>query len=222
MRRTVIIIPAFNCGATIGGLIRRLRYYAPLCEILVVNDGSADATAAEAERLSVKVITHPRRRGKGAALQTGMDWAFINGFGFAITMDADGQHDPAEIQRFLFSGADLAVGQRAFKRGLMPLPRIFSNWLSSLLVSLVAGRKIRDSQCGYRKVSLKAVEGFKPSTTGYQYETELLLYVSRVKKGTIANIPIRTIYQGEKSHIRHIPDTWEFCSVIWRYFWTSK
>lgn len=224
MRRTILVIPAYNCAATIAGLIRRLKHFAPHCDILVINDGSTDRTASEAEGTgqAVKVISHLQRRGKGAALQTAMDWALVNGYGYAVTLDADGQHDPAEVLSFLNCNADLAVGQRSFKPGVMPLTRIFSNWLSSLLVSLIAGKRVFDSQCGYRKVRLSAVEGFMPGSRGYQYETEMLLYIIKVKKGTLANVPIRTIYQGEKSHIRHIPDTWEFIAAAWRYFWTTK
>jgi len=112
MRSTVILIPSYNCGATLPGLIRQIKSHAPDCETLLVNDGSTDNTSLLLDTLPVCSISHPVRRGKGAALQTGMDWALTHGFRFVITMDADGQHDPADLPKFLKSNADLSVGAR--------------------------------------------------------------------------------------------------------------
>jgi glycosyltransferase involved in cell wall biosynthesis len=222
MNKTAIIIPVYNCGQTIAPLIEQIMHLALPCDIVVVNDGSTDDTTEVLRRQPVRLISHVHNKGKGAALHSGITWAREKGYNFALTMDGDGQHDPKDIEKFLARKADLAIGRREFKIGKMPLTRIFSNSISSRILSRAAGKVIHDSQCGFRKVRLAALEGFSPRSRGYQYETEIILYIARVKRGRIVNVPVNTVYNRSKSYIRHIPDTWEFITAVWRYTWISE
>jgi glycosyltransferase involved in cell wall biosynthesis len=217
---TAIIIPVYNCAGAIGPLLEKIRALSLPCGIIVVNDGSRDNTAGMVKQYPVTLLSHEKNLGKGAALQTGLLHARKQGCEFAVTLDGDGQHAPEDIPAFLACSADLVIGRRKFG-GAMPLSRVFSNTLSSFILSRAAGRRVPDSQCGFRKVRLSMLDGFSPSTAGYQYETEMILHVARVKKGAVGSVPVRTIYGREKSYIRHVPDTWAFLRAVWRYLWIT-
>jgi len=140
-----------------------------------------------------------------------------NGFTHAVTMDADGQHSPIDLTAMIASSADLTIGYRKFEFGTMPIARITSNTLTSLICSVLVKQKIRDSQSGYRKINLAVLEGFKPRFKGFQFETELLLYAAGKKRCSINHVPIKTIYNGGKSHISHFYDTYAFIKAALRY-----
>src|SRR5438128_1071089 len=110
--RVLIVIPAFNAERTIGAVIRECREV--LDDVLVVDDGSIDRTAAEALEAGARVISHSANRGKGAALKTGFGYAMQRAYDAVITLDADGQHLPREIPKFLIARAetkaDLIIG----------------------------------------------------------------------------------------------------------------
>jgi len=221
MKKTLIIIPAFNCAPQLGPLIRKIRQHTD-CAVLVVDDGSTDNTPALLRDAGVELLSHTENRGKGAALSSGFTRAFENGYEFVVTMDGDGQHDPSDLPGFFQYDADVVLGARSFKRGVMPLARIFSNTLTSFILSMATGKKIRDSQCGYRKIRLALVRSFRPRLSGFQYETELLLHILKRKRGSVINVPVLTIYSGGKSYIRHFRDTLQFIAVVWRYLWISE
>jgi glycosyltransferase involved in cell wall biosynthesis len=220
MKKTLIIIPVFNGGPQLGKLIGKIREFTD-CAILAVDDGSTDDTPALLRGAGVEVLRHGKNRGKGAALASGFVWAIDKGYEFALTMDGDGQHDPSDLSGFFKYDADVVLGARSFKRGLMPPARILSNTLTSKLLSLVTGKEIKDSQCGYRKIRMAFLPSFRPRLTGFQYETEILLHILKRKRGSVINVPVATIYSGEKSYIRHFRDTLQFIAVVWRYLWIS-
>ncbi|MFH0921696.1 MAG: glycosyltransferase family 2 protein [Fibrobacterota bacterium] len=220
--KTLILLPAYECALALPGLIARIRMEAPFHTVLIVDDGSLDNTFEAARKAGVFTLHHPENRGKGAALSTGFQYARVNGFDAVITLDADGQHDPSDLRAFFEADADLAAGCREFRRNVMPFWRICSNRLTSLLVRAVTGKRILDSQCGYRKVLLSALEGFVPRYQGYQFETELLLHIALRKEARIVNVPIKTLYSGEKSHIRHFRDIRQFLVALGRALCHSR
>jgi hypothetical protein len=112
----LVVIPALNEATTIGTVIAGARSHAPDLDLLVVDDGSTDATASLARELAVEVVSHPFNLGYGAALQTGYKHADRGGYAAVVQMDADGQHDPRDILRLLAplrdGDADIVIGSR--------------------------------------------------------------------------------------------------------------
>jgi len=211
----VALVPAWNEAARIGPIVEATRAYLP---VLVVDDGSRDDTAAVAEAAGATVVRHPHNRGKGVALMTGFAWALEQGCEAVLTLDADGQHDPAEIPKFLAAweagAGDLIIGRRNFSQ--MPFPRLFTNPFGSWLLSLALGTRIYDNQSGYRVYSRRFLETLSLTTTGFELEVEVI--TQAVCNGVrIGWIDIRTIYDVDKvSYFHPIKDTARFFGMVWR------
>ena len=197
------MIPARDEAPRIGAVVRGAALHAP---VLVIDDGSVDGTAEAARAASVEaVLRHPESRGKGEALRTGFQAALARGADALITLDGDGQHDPAEIPAFLAArratSADLVVGARDFRS--MPLSRRLANTLGRRVLRWAARADIPDNQSGYRLVSRRLMEAMLESGTepGFGFEVEEIAMC--LKRGwRIEWVPIRTIYGDEASHIR--------------------
>jgi len=196
----VAVVPAYEEAARVGAVVAGAKARLP---VLVVDDGSTDDTAAIAEAAGATVLRQRPNHGKGAALRAGFRWALEQGVDGVVTLDADGQHDPAEIPEFLAArdrtGADLIVGRRDFSR--MPPIRQLSNRLGGLAFSWAVGRQIPDNQSGYRLVSRRLMEAMLASAeSGFEFEVEMI--TTAIRAGwAIEWVPIRTIYAGEPSHI---------------------
>lgn len=208
----IALIPAYDETSTIGRVVARARRH---LVVLVVDDGSRDGTAAVAREAGAEVAVQWPNRGKGAALRTGFDIAIQRGVEAVVTLDADGQHDPDEIPRFLEAFAagpyDLIVGQRDFRR--MPPSRRLANTLGGAAFSWAVGRSIPDNQSGYRLVGRRLMEALRDSREpGFEFEVEML--TTCIRHGwPIGWVPIRTIYAGEASHIRPWPHLTSFIRV---------
>lgn len=219
---TLIFVPAYNASGTIAELLERLRDVASECDILVVDDGSTDNTAELTEMAGVRVISHEFNRGKGAAIRTGLKYASENGYDGLLTIDADLQHDPDCIPKFLdlaLSGDyDMIVGARE-RTSRMPLPRAFSNFVTSTIISLLAGVCLRDTQSGYRWMRVHAVMNLGLTGLRYDFESEMLLKAGRCGL-RIGEIRIPTIYDDSTSFINPFRDTWRFMRILVRsFFW---
>jgi len=211
-----LVIPAYNVDKYIGRLLEQILNYMTKDRVVVVDDGSSDATAEAAQAYDIILIRHPCNLGKGAALRSGFGYLLEQGADWVIAMDADLQHDPTKLPDFLESAAqgdrDIVIGSR-WRSGGMPWDRRFSNWSTSLLLSLLTGRKIPDSQCGYRLIRCNLLRGVEFYTTGYETETELLLKLCRMG-AVVGSIDIPTVYQGESSSIKRFSDTMDFLKVV--------
>lgn len=210
-----VIIPCLNEAASIGSLVRQVRQVLPA--VMVVDDGSSDDTANEATLSGAEVIQHPRNRGKGAALATGLRHAREKGFAWALLMDGDGQHSPEDLPAFFrtaeASDAAMVVGNRLASPGKMPwLRRVVNRWMSRRL-SRRAGVPLPDSQCGLRLIELHAWAGLSLTTTRFEIESEMLLAFLAAGHG-VEFVPIRTIYKSETSKIHPLYDT-----VRWFRWW---
>lgn len=176
----------------------------------VVDDGSRDATAAAARRAGAVVIRHPTTRGKGRALASGIGRALAAGAALIATVDADGQHPPAELPRLVAPVdeglADLAIGARTRTPGVMPAPRRLSNRLSSWVLGIILGEPIPDAQSGFRVFSRAVAESVRPATSRYEFETEFL-YIAARRGYRLAWVPVPTVYGGAPSHFRNVRDT---------------
>ena len=208
------IIPAYNEAKQIAKVINLASHYLP---VLVVDDGSMDNTAQLAEAAGAKVLRQPFNQGKGAALRTGFLHALSLGCEAVVTLDADGQHDPHEIRKFLQAyqarTADLIIGQRDFSR--MPLSRRLANTTGRWLFSWAMGSPIPDNQSGYRLLSRNFIMKLLDSQEqGFEFEVEMLV---TCLKGcfNLEWIKIRTIYAGETSHIHPLEHISNFLRLVW-------
>jgi len=197
----VAIIPGYEEGPRIGAVVEAARRHLP---VVVVDDGSTDDTAAAAAEAGATVLRQVPNQGKGAALREGFRHALAQGVDAVVTLDADGQHDPAEIPVFLAayakSYADLIVGRRDF--AAMPPVRRLSNTLGGLAFSAAVGRRIPDNQSGYRLIGRRLLtELLDSEEPGFAFEVEMIARAIAMDL-PIQWVPIRTIYAGEPSHIR--------------------
>ena len=215
------LIPAYNEEKNIRRLlegVKNLGYNA-----LVVDDGSQDQTVSEAEKAHAEVIISSVNEGKGAAIRKGFDWILKRDSAAVIIMDADGQHDPAEIQKFVqaLDEADLVIGNRMADPKGMPLIRRWTNLAMSWLISCVARQRIPDTQCGYRALTRRALQEIVLSTNRFEVESEMLLEGAR-KKLKILSIPISSVYRDEISHIRPLQDTGRFFKFLIHFIFSRK
>jgi len=215
-RPTIIgLIPAHDEGPRIAAVVRAAAIHLP---VLVVDDGSSDDTAEVAEAAGATVLRQRPNQGKGAALRAGFARAIAEGALAVVTLDGDGQHDPAELPRFLEAEAErpveLIVGARNF--GRMPLVRRLSNAAGTVLLSASVGSWIRDNQSGYRLVGRRLMaEMLASHEDGFAFEVEMIAVCLR-EGWPIHWVPITTIYGDEKSHIRPLHHLREFMAVSGR------
>jgi glycosyltransferase involved in cell wall biosynthesis len=218
--RVAVVIPAFRAAATIGDVVARTRVAVPGAEVIVVDDGSDDGTGEAGRETGATLVTHPRNRGKGVALRTGIARGCALGVSIIVTLDADGQHPPAEIPRLiqpiLESKADVVLGARK-RDGDMPVSRRFTNWLSATLASRIGGQHVSDAQTGFRAFTREVAERVQPAGDRYEYEANFLLDVLRAGY-RVVSVEVPTIYGGgARSHFRAWGDTWRMARAFARH-----
>jgi len=197
----LVLIPGYQEGPRIGAVVSASLLQLP---VIVVDDGSTDDTAAQAEAAGATVLQQLPNQGKGAALRTGFRHALERGVDAVVTLDADAQHDPAEIPAFLAAFAvgrpDLIIGKRNLRA--MPPVRRLSNTVGGLILSAAVGQSIPDNQSGYRLIGRRLMtELLDSNEEGFAFEVEMIARCIALDL-PIAWVPIRTIYAGEPSHIR--------------------
>jgi glycosyltransferase involved in cell wall biosynthesis len=218
MSKFSILIPAFNAATTLPSLIGKLCADISTRHIVVVDDGSRDGTGDVASRLGVTVLRHEANCGKGRALATGFEYLLRHNHDEAVvTMDADLQHRPEDLQQFLdvyeYLRPDVIVGSRSRLGSSMPLARRLSNTITSALVSARTGVRIKDSQCGFRLIARRVLEAVRLESSGYEAETEFLIKAS-AHGFEIVFVPIHTVYGGERSSMTHWHTTKQFLNVL--------
>jgi glycosyltransferase involved in cell wall biosynthesis len=217
--KVAAVIPAYNEEKHIGDVVRRTR--SKLDNVLVVDDGSQDQTAARAREAGAEVIVHEQNRGKGETIKTGLGHWLDRQFDFVIILDADGQHRPEEIDRFVTAALSaeqprMVLGTRMNDVSSMPLVRRFVNRWMSKQISAVCGQDIPDTQCGYRLLHRQLIPEVLGGAARFDYETEMLIVASR-KGFRIASVPISTVYSDEVSSIHPVRDTLRFFKLMRRY-----
>jgi glycosyltransferase involved in cell wall biosynthesis len=221
--RIAVLIPAYNAAASLRGVIEGIKEYVP--SILVVDDGSTDATAEIALAAGVHVLRHQINRGKGVALRTGFWFLLHQGYRAIITMDADGQHDPSYIPLFIDAykkgKGDIIIGSRAAEFHAMSWLRRFWNRLGVKAVSKLIGTPLTDTQSGYRLIKAEVLQGLPLRAAGYEVELELL--IKACKRGhRVVEIKVTTLYIDGRpsSHFRPVRDTWLVCrTFLQEFFW---
>ncbi len=217
--RVAIIIPAYNAGSALAGVIEQSVEAVGASNVIVIDDGSTDGSCSCEVCLPVRCIRHVENRGKGEALKTGFAEAIAGSFDAVVTLDADGQHDPALVGRFVDEaercGADIVVGSRMGNVGQMPWLRRLTNRTTSMFVSALAGQPIEDSQCGFRLIRTGVLRDLRLRTSRYDTESEMLIQAGR-NGHTIRSVPIPSVYGSEKSKIRPGLDTLRFVRLVFR------
>lgn len=215
----IALIPAYNEARYIADVVTRTLVHVP---VVVIDDGSSDGTGAAAALAGAKVIAHKLNQGKGKALNTGFDYACQRGVDAAITLDADGQHDPDEIPLFIKAfragKGDIIIGQRTFAE--MPAKSQFGNRAGTWLLGKAMGQPVPDNQSGYRLLSRKVMAAIRPTSTRFEAEVEILLR-AQMAGFRLAWVPIQTIYNDKKSHFRPIHDSALFLKMVWR-IWRAR
>lgn len=223
MKKTCVIIPAYNASATIGQVLEKVMSTG--LDVFVVDDGSTDQTSEIARRFSASLLGHPRNLGKGAALKTGFQAILQKDYDLVVTLDADGQHDPLQIQDLLnvFHRVepDLLIASRAGEFHRMTFLRRFWNRLGAKAVSRLCHADITDSQSGFRVIRTQLLREISLTTTGFEMELELL--IKACKKGfRVLSIPIKVskVDGTHSSHFKPVTDTWLVCKVFLQsLFW---
>jgi glycosyltransferase involved in cell wall biosynthesis len=215
----IALIPAYNEAVHIEQVVKAALAYMP---VVVVDDGSVDGTPGAAALAGAKVVAHRSNLGKGAALNTGFAYATERGVAAAVTLDADGQHDPTEIPHFVDAfragRGDIVIGQRRFSQ--MPLIRQMGNRIGTGLLNLAMGHRVPDNQSGYRLLSGAVMRQVRTTSPRFEAEVEILLRAEQAGFH-IAWIPIRTIYGDEMSHYQPLPDSLLFLKMVWR-IWLAR
>ena len=212
-----LLIPAFNEARTIGRLVSGAREIAD--SVIVVDDGSQDATAQIAQDSGALVLKHRVNSGKGAALRLGFQHVLEHGYDAVITMDSDGQHDVDDIPTFLEAfnrtGSGVILGSRMHDISTMPALRKITNRLTSFVGSLLTHQELKDSQSGFRLISSDVLRAVELETSRYETESELLVKASRAGF-PITSVPIRTIYGREVSRINPVADPLRLIRLLFR------
>lgn len=215
------LIPAFREERYIADVVRRTAAVADF--VLVVDDGSADATGGMACEAGAEVLLHETNLGKGAAIKSGLRYLAGRGCEYIIILDGDGQHLPEEIESFVAAAKQdesvrLWIGNRMSDTRSMPLTRRLTNRFMSWLLSRVSGQRIPDSQCGFRFVHRSLIPLLDCESSAFDYESEMLIRVSRTGE-RIGAVPVSTVYRDETSSIRPARDAVRFFRMIWRHTW---
>jgi len=210
-----IILPAKNESAAIGVTVVGIRQHYPDAEVIVVNDGSTDNTAEVSEAAGAKVVHHPYSKGNGAAIKTGARAASGE---IIVFMDADGQHDPADIPRLLElieQGHDMVVGARQ-KGSQASVGRGLANGLYNRLASWMTGHRVEDLTSGFRAVRANKFREFLYLLpNGFSYPTTSTMAFFRAGY-SVAYVPIHAAQRIGKSHIRLLRDGTRFLLIIFK------
>ena len=224
-RGICVVIPTFNNGPAVAGVIRRVLQECD--DVIVVDDGSTDGTAAQLAHLTaarqeqdeqprhgITIVTHDRNRGKGRALQTAFAKARQMGFAYAITIDADGQHYPEDIHLFLEANRRhphaIVIGSRRMEGKEQSPGSAFANKFSNFWFCVQTGHRLADTQTGYRLYPLNAL----PPLTTARYEAELWMLVYAAWHGTkLIPVSIDVYYPPPQQRVSHFRPMADFARI---------
>lgn len=217
--KTIAMIPAYNAAQFLQPVVEGALKAIP--DVVVIDDGSADGTSEVARKAGARVVRHEKNRGKGGALKTGFEYALAQGFDSVVTLDADGQHLPAEIPLFIearrATGADLIIGSRSRLFTGMKRRRRLANKFSAMTISWSSGSQVDDSQSGFRLYTKKLLQSVGMKSDGFAAESEVIV---RAGRGgfRILMIPINLgfIDGVHTSHYRAVKDTFRIAWVVFK------
>jgi glycosyltransferase involved in cell wall biosynthesis len=194
--RSLVIVPAYNEQRNVRAVVESIQAHAPDFDVLVVDDGSTDSTAACAREAGAQILVHPFNLGIGGAMQSGFKYACEQGYQEAVQVDADGQHDPAEIvklRKAMFEHeVDMAWGSRFLERTgyKASLARRIGISLFSVILSRISGQRVTDPTSGFRLCNRRAIELFARDYPHDYPEVEgiLMLHAHRLR---VREVPVK-------------------------------
>ena len=199
IHKTLAVIPCYNEEVTIGSVVLKTKQHVD--RVLVVDDGSIDDTVNIAKQAGAAVISHKGNRGKSTAIRTGFKYALAHKFDYVVTIDGDGQHNPAEIPTVLDNvvnnGHDISIGFRFGNYTEMPMWRRIGKRILDYATSFGNGGTVTDSQCGFRAFNKKAVKTLTPRMTGnaFSVESEQLIKAHEIGL-SVANTTVTCKYKN--------------------------
>jgi len=214
------IIPAYNEEKNIAGIIKKTKKYVDI--VLVVDDGSADRTTGVAEKTGALVLTHALNLGKGAALKTGCDFAIKNNAKFIVALDADAQHNPDGIPRFIekLKKCDIVFSYRSLS-SKMPLVLRFGNLFISNMAAFLYGVKLHDTQSGFRAFSKEAYKKIRWNSSDYSMESEMIARAGKQRLKYV-QIPIETIYSDKYKGTTVLDGAKIVLNMLWWRLFNSR
>lgn len=213
-QRILVVVPTYNNAGTIAEVIKQVRQYSN--HILVVNDGSTDATAEIIESLDVLNISYTPNRGKGYAIRSSFNYAKENGYDYVLTIDSDGQHYANDIEKFAKEIAlnpdSLIIGARNLNADNMPSKNTFANKFSNFWYRVETGNKLSDTQSGFRLYPIRKIGDLHFFSSRYEFEVEVI--VRAAWKGVnVYNIPIQVYYPPVGERISHFKPLKDFTRI---------
>ncbi len=203
--KCVVIIPTYNNAGTIAKVIADVRCFAE--DVMVVNDGSTDDSQSILESIpGIRIVSYQKNMGKGHALRTGLEQAYSDGYRYALTIDADGQHFaddiPAFIDRIEEIPDSLLIGARNLTADNMPSKNTFANRFSNFWYRVETGKTLSDTQSGFRLYPLDRLQGLKFMTSRYEFEVEII--VRAAWRGVnVENVPVKVYYPPVEERVSH-------------------
>jgi glycosyltransferase involved in cell wall biosynthesis len=214
-RDCAAVIPCFNEAAHIRRGVTDVGTCLP--KVIVVDDGSTDATAENAQAAGAEILRLQKNLGKGAALRRGWRHARKCGFNWVLLLDGDGQHAADDIPKFFHcaeaTGAELVVGNRMDNAAAMPFVRRSVNRWMSRLLSRMTGAELPDSQCGFRLAHRETLSNLDLRANRFEIESAMLVAFLAAGK-RVEFVPIQTIYENRGSKIHPLADSWRW--LCWR------
>lgn len=213
--KVCVLIPTYNNAATLSKVISDVARYTS--NIIVVNDGSTDATASILSGLSVtRVVSYEKNRGKGYALRTGFQEALQLGFDYAITIDSDGQHYaddlPVFLDQLLANTNAIMIGARNMEQSSVPGKSSFGNKFSNFWFWVETGRKMKDTQSGFRLYPIKSMRRMSFITRKYEFEIEVLVRSSWAGIDII-QVPVKVFYPTKEERVSHFRPFRDFSRI---------
>lgn len=223
--RRLAIVPAFNEEASIARVIESLHDHAPDFDVLVIDDGSSDATAEAAEAAGARVLIHPINLGIGGAVQSGYQFALRNDYAMAVQVDGDGQHPPEELAKLVERlesdpAVDMVTGSRFTGEGeyRQTAARRLGIAIFSLLLSVITRQKVTDPTSGFRLANRRAIELFAHDYPHDYPEVEAILMMHRHEL-SCAEVPVRMdLREGGRSSITPLHSGYYMLKVLLAVF----
>ncbi len=214
-KKCCVIVPTFNNADLIESVLQDVLKYCD--DIIVVNDGSTDASQEKIEKFSsVKLISYPRNRGKGYALKKAFKYAYNSGYKYAISIDSDGQHHAKDLPDFLEKISEnpdaIIIGSRNLTEKNIPDKSAFANKFSNFWFRIATGVKLSDTQSGYRLYPLHLLNNFRFFSNKYEFELEVLVRASW-KNIDIITIPVDVYYPDKEDRVTHFRPFKDFLRI---------
>lgn len=214
--KILLVIPLYNNAASVRSVVEKAS--ATDFDVLVVDDGSTDESIQNLKGLRFNLVSHPWNTGKGTAIKTAAEWAEKNGFSHIITLDADGQHDPADAvafaERLAKRPRSIIVGRRRFPKHGVPLSSRLGRLNSNFWLFVVCGFWLPDSQSGFRACPVEVVRSIPCAASRYDFEVEILFRAAWAGV-VLESLPVSVVYNRETrgaSHFRPLRDNMR-CSL---------